>query len=84
MARNSGPFPRKIFIPRRDWNELWLELRDRARRQEPGRPFKWVTNARVNALHIFSAETNDPAIIREVNRMADAEYLEEAKIRLGA
>lgn len=71
LARNAGPVPRKIFIPRRDWNELWCDLRDNHRHHFPHGLIRWITNLKVDNVHIFSAETDDPAIIREVNRQAD-------------
>lgn len=71
LAKNAGPTPRKIFIPRRDWNELWLDLRDNHRHLFPHGLIRWITNLKVDNVHIFSAETDDMAIVREVNRMAD-------------
>ena len=79
MAKNAGPHPRKIFIPRSDWNELWIDLRDNYPHVFPSGLIRWITNARFDALHVFSAETDDWSIIREVNRQADEDFRRSQK-----
>lgn len=72
LARNAGPFPRKMFISRRDWQELFAELTHHPKVFKGG-IIRQVSNAKFDHLQIFSAETNDAAVIREANRMADEE-----------
>ncbi len=71
LAKNAGPAPRKIFITSQDWAQLWLDLlRNHPEKFPQGQP-RWMTNLKVDNLHIFSAETNDMSIVREANRLAD-------------
>jgi hypothetical protein len=77
LAHNAGPYPRKIFIPARDFLELWIDLKENHRHLFPNGRVRPLTNLRVDNLHIFSAETDDPAVIRVANNMADIEYIQE-------